>query len=272
MGDDRSADRVLAHYVLERALSDRLRHASPDTRSLTYTEVYRELFTSLPDHPQRRARLEDSVRVDAQLRRVGKLLQPLSIFLEIGCGDATLGFAAARQVRRVYGLDVTDALIDFAAAPPNFEFLRTAGIEIPLRAEKVDFAYSNQLLEHLHPDDVADQLREVCRVLRPGGRYMCITPSRVSGPHDISCYFDYEATCLHLREYDYGSLRALFRAAGFQNFSCSASIRGREVRLPYATIRALERSLLVLPAHIRASLTSASSIQAILGLNVIATK
>jgi SAM-dependent methyltransferase len=270
--DDRAADRLVAHYVLERALSDRLRRASRAGRSLAYTEVYRELFTSLPDHPQRRVSPGGSVRVEAQLRRIDKLLRPLSVFLEIGCGDAALGFAAASQVHTVFGLDVTDALIDFASAPSNFGFLRTAGIEIPLPAGKVDFAYSNQLLEHLHPEDAADQLREVCRVLKPGGHYMCITPSRVSGPHDISCYFDYEATCLHLREYDYGSLRALFRDAGFQNFSCCASIRGREVRLPYAAIRALERSLLVLPAHIRANLTRASPVQAILGLNIIAEK
>jgi len=199
-------------------------------------------------------------------------LQSDAIFLEIGCGDAALGFAAAEQVRTVYGLDVTDALIDFGAAPANFRFLRTGGVEIPLPANEIDFAYSNQLMEHLHPDDAADQLTEVCRVLKPGGRYMCITPSRVTGPHDVSCYFDYEATCLHLKEYDYGALRGLFRLAGFQNFSCSASIRGREIRLPYPAVRAVERGLLLLPRHIRASLTSSGSAQAILGLTVVAVK
>ena len=272
LGDDRPIDRVIAHYVLERELSDRLRRASRETRSLTYTEVYRELFSSLPDHPQRRPNPEGCARVDAQLRRIARHLQPQSVFLEIGCGDAALGFAAARLGPTVYGLDVTDALIDLAAVPPNFRFLRTRGVDIPLPAEEVDFAYSNQLLEHLHPDDATDQLREVCRVLKPGGRYMCITPSRVTGPHDISCYFDYEATCLHLREYDYGALRALFREAGFKNFSCSALIRGREVHLPYAAVRALERSLLLLRAYIRSRLAALNALQALLGLNVIAAK
>ena len=272
LGDDRPADRVLAHYVLERGLSDRLRSASREDRSLVYTEVYRELFASLPDHPQRRPIQEGLARADAQLHQIARQLLQQSVFLEIGCGDAALGFAAARQVHTAYGLDVTDALIDFSKAPPNFRFLRTRGVEIPLPAEEVDFAYSNQLLEHLHPEDAADQLREVCRVLKPGGRYRCITPSRVTGPHDISCYFDYEATCFHLREYDYGALRSLFRKAGFRNFRCTAPIRGRELRLPYAAIRALERSLLLLPAHIRASLTRLGLAQAILGLSVVATK
>jgi SAM-dependent methyltransferase len=263
---------VLAHYLLERKLSDRLRCASRDARSRVYTEVYGELFDALPDHPQRCAGCEGHARIGAQLRRIAGKLQPDFAFLEIGCGDAALGFAVARRVRTAYGLDVTDALIDFAAAPPNFRFLRTGGIEISLPPHEVDLAYSNQLMEHLHPDDAAEQLAEVYRVLKPGARYICITPSRVTGPHDVSCYFDYEATCLHLREYDYGALRALFRGAGFRNFSCAASIRGREIRLPYCAIRSAECGLLLLPPQVRARVTSSGPAQAILGLTAVAEK
>jgi SAM-dependent methyltransferase len=262
----------VAHYVLERELSDRLRHAPPEARSTLYTEVYRELFASLPDHPQRRSHQDVVAQVGLQLRRIAGRLQPGCVFLELGCGDAALGFAVAGRVRTVYGLDVTDALIDFAGAPPNFRFLGTAGVEIPLPDAEVDLAYSNQLMEHLHPDDAVDQLTEVHRVLKSGGHYVCITPSRVTGPHDVSCYFDYAATCLHLREYDYGMLRALLRGAGFRDFSCSASIRGREVTFPYPLIRAAERSLLLLPSSLRANLTSFGAVQAILGLTVVAVK
>jgi SAM-dependent methyltransferase len=271
-GDDRPASRVLAHYVLERELSDRLRAAAREARSEVYGEVYHALFAALPDHPQHRVHAARRKRADAELRRIAGRLPPCSVFLEIGCGDAALGFAVARQADRAYGLDVTDALIDFAAAPPNFGFLRTRGVDIPLPACAVDFAYSNQLMEHLHPEDAVDQLMEVHRVLKPGGGYMCITPSRVTGPHDISCYFDYEATGLHLREYDYGALRALFRQAGFRTFSCAASIRGHEIGLPYTLMRAAECGLLALPPRIRTALTGFGPVGAILGLTVIAAK
>jgi ubiquinone/menaquinone biosynthesis C-methylase UbiE len=175
-------------------------------------------------------------------------------------------------VRTAYGLDVTDALIDLTKAPQNFRFLLTSGLDIPLGAEEVDFAYSNQLMEHLHPDDAADQLAEVYRVLKPGGGYMCITPSRVTGPHDVSCYFDYEATCLHLKEYDYRVLRTMFRQVGFRRFCCSTSIRNREFRLPYPAIRAAERLFLLLPQQIRSNLTTLAPFQTIFGLTVFATK
>jgi hypothetical protein len=109
-------------------------------------------------------------------------------------------------------------------------------------------------------------------VLRTGGRYLCITPSRVTGPHDVSCYFDYESTGLHLREYDYATLRAMFRDAGFRAISCTTWIWGRQLWLPYSLLRAVEALLLSLPPHWRARLTRPGSVQALLGLNLIATK
>jgi ubiquinone/menaquinone biosynthesis C-methylase UbiE len=103
--------------------------------------------------------------------------------------------------------------VDFAAAPANFRFLKTDGVEIPLAENCVGLAHSDQLMEHLHVEDAEAQLREIHRVLRPGGRYVCKTPNKVTGPHDISTYFDDVATGFHMREYDYRSLRPLMLQA-----------------------------------------------------------
>ena len=272
LADDRTPDRVVEHYRLERKLAERLRSATRETRLAMYGAIYKELFASLPDHPQRVRQRRNSYHTAIQLRKIRKELHGGSVFLEIGCGDATLGFAAAKHVRSVYGIDVTAALIDLQVAPVNFQFLPTDGVEIRLPDAAVDFAFSNQLVEHLHPDDAADQIREVCRVLKPGGRYMCITPSRVTGPHDVSCYFDYEATGLHLREYDYGALQATFRDAGFRTTSCVTWVRGHRLWLPYSLLRAMEASLMSLPPSWRARLTRPGWVQTLLGVNLIATK
>lgn len=271
-GDRRPRERLIAHYELERKLSDRLRQASREERVALYPRLYNELFASLPDHPQNCRSSGLAERVDAQLRKIGGYLGPHSVFLEIGCGDAALAFAAARRIAKSYGLDVTDALIDFTAAPPNFAFLRTSGVTIPLPDGEVDFVYSNQLMEHIHPEDTLDQAKEIYRVLRPGCSYMCITPSRATGPHDISCYFDYEANGFHLKEYDYGGLHALFRHAGFRKFWCFVGIKGREIRVPYFVLRAIERALLALPPRLRAYLTQFGPVRAAMGLQVIAVK
>src|ERR1700727_3388751 len=40
------------HYAVERALADRLLKASRSERLRLYSELYNELFKSVPDHPQ----------------------------------------------------------------------------------------------------------------------------------------------------------------------------------------------------------------------------
>ena len=77
-------------------------------------------------------------------------------------------------------------------------------------AEVVD-----QLMEHLHPDDALDQLQNIFTALTSAGVYLCITPNRLNGPHDISMYFDEVATGFHLHEYTITELSDLFKKVGF---------------------------------------------------------
>ncbi len=191
-------------------------------------------------------------RVAEQVAMLAPLLATDGRYLEIGCGDAALTLAMANRAAIAYGCDVTDALVDGAAAPPNFRMILSDGVNIPLSAASIDLAYSNQLMEHLHPDDAAAQLREVARVLRQGGRYLCRTPSRLTGPHDISAYFDYEAQGFHLREYDYRSLRRLMLDAGFRRVSFV--LGARRARFPYWCAAAIENGLDRLAQPLRSKL------------------
>lgn len=233
-----------------------------------YTEVYSKLFDSVPDHPQKtRPRVDGAKQLPVILRYV----TPHSAFLEVGGGDGALAIAVSPHVQLSYCLDVTDALIP-STAPENFRFVKTPGVEIALPDASIDFAYSNQLMEHLHPDDAADQLAEIRRVLKPNGMYLCTTPSRVTGPHDVSCYFSYEAEGFHLREYDYGSLRRVFRQAGFRHAKIVLVAKGRRFRAPYWALRPLEMSVLAMPPKLRAKLTSNVIASGIFGLNMIGVK
>ncbi len=267
--DSRAPERLIAHYDLERRLTDRLREASQSERSWLYAEVYSKLFDSLPDHPQKTARELSAKRIADRMRLLGPFLKPNAVYLEVGCGNAALVFAMAGRTREALGLDVTDALVDFAAAPSNFRFVRTEGVEIPLADGSVDLVHSDQLMEHLHIEDAEPQLREINRLLKPGGRYLCATPSRVTGPHDISVFFDEVATGLHMREYDYRSLRDLFLRNGFSRVRFPLVVRGfRLATPPYPVLRGIELALLAAPPRVRRGRIAG----VIMGITALATK
>jgi hypothetical protein len=71
----------------------------------------------------------------------------------------------------------------------------------------------------LHPDDALQQLREILRVVSSSGLYICVTPNAVTGPHDISSYFDEAPRGLHIREYQCTEISALFLSSGFKTVS-----------------------------------------------------
>jgi SAM-dependent methyltransferase len=267
-GDDRSPERIRAHYQLERQLADRLRDAPAHRRVKVYSDVYAELFKRLPDHPQKAAPLHiGRARREASL--LSRFLHEGTAYLELGCGDALVCFEVAGRASIAYGLDVTDVLIQRDRAPRNFEFVRTDGVNIPLPSGSVDLAYSNQLMEHLHPEDAEAQLREVCRVLKPGARYLCITPNRLTGPHDVSIFFDYEASGFHLREYDYRSLRKLGLAAGFRRVEFHVMLRGRRIPLPFVLGAVLEWALDAAPVNWRARLSRFRPLEVVMGINAV---
>ncbi|MDP9179471.1 MAG: class I SAM-dependent methyltransferase, partial [Gemmatimonadota bacterium] len=151
--------------------------------------MYDELFRLVPEHPQLvRKRSPKQARnvIAAQIRFLEPYLRSSSTFLELGAGDCALSREVSKRVKQVFALDVSRTITAAIDPPDNMTVIICDGCTIPLPPETVDVAYSNQLLEHLHPDDAVEQLRSVRSVLKPGGTYLCVTPNRLSGPHDIS--------------------------------------------------------------------------------------
>jgi len=168
-------------------------------------------------------------------------------FLEVGPGDCSLAYKVSKFVKRVYAVDVSREITRNDECPGNFCLIISDGCSIPVPESSVDVAYSDQLMEHLHPDDALEQLGNIYRVLVPGGSYLCITPNRLSGPHDISRHFDAVATGLHLREYTTGELADLFSKVGFSRIKAVIGGKGRYLFWPVCPVRWLEGVLGRLP-------------------------
>ena len=248
----RTADSILHHYRVERELADRLRNATKEQRKVLYSAVYNELFARVPDHPQlsmKRDPATQQIETARQFAMLERFLTPQTHYLEIGAGDCALAIRVASRVAKAYAVDVSDEIAERRGAPDNFELVISDGQSIPVPDASIDVAFSNQLMEHLHPEDAQEQLRQIYKSLRAGGRYLCITPNRLCGPHDVSVYFDTEPTGFHLKEYSNYDLVALFTSAGFRRFSALLSVKQfiLPVLLPIGPFLLFERFIAVLP-------------------------
>jgi SAM-dependent methyltransferase len=275
----RAGSRLRQHYLIERELAQRLRRASHDERPQLYRSVYDELFRRVPYHPQLLAARDPRYAerrqrsVERELHFLRPYLDARRTFMEIGAGDCALSLRAVALARHVYAIDVSEQITAAATARPwNFELRLTEGTRMPVADGTIHVAYSNQLMEHLHPEDAVEQLREIHRSLAPGGVYVCITPNRLHGPRDVSASFDELATGLHLREYTARELRQLMLEAGFTEVRFHAGSRGRFVECPYASLAVLESTLEALPYRVRKRLADNAPMRALLGLRVTAVK
>jgi SAM-dependent methyltransferase len=247
----RSRQQLTEHYEIEKELAGRLKGGQPVERRRSYSTVYDELLRRVPHHPQWTLISnpeQTRKKVHRQSCVLKRYLSRDSVFLEIGAGDCALAIEVAGQARKVYAIDVSTRLSEKLCFPKNFELIISDGVSIPVPENSVSIAYSYQCVEHLHPEDAVEQLRNIYKALAPGGNYLCITPNRLAGPHDISKYFDETASGFHLKEYTGAELVELFRMVGFSKTHPYVGGRGA---LRWVPIRTYEAILSRLPYSAR---------------------
>jgi len=275
-GERRTREQILEHYEIEKGLAVRLKAADKEERKRLYSAVYDDLYRMVPCHPQlTQKRRPEAWRkaVVSQMRLLSGFLTRESVFLEIGPGDCRLSLEAARRVKKVYAVDISEKITEDVIRPGNFELVLSAGgMEAGIFDKNIDVAYSNQLMEHLHPDDALEQLKGVYDALVPGGVYICVTPHRFTGPHDISSYFDNVATGLHLKEYTNRELYQLFMAAGFTRMHSYLDLKAFYIKFPIRMVMSIERLLGALPGAARRRVSRSLLFRGILGIRVAAVK
>jgi SAM-dependent methyltransferase len=271
----RTAEQLREHYEVEKELAHRLRNASRQERCDLYHSLYDELYQRVPHHPQLVRKLSPEEMTKAaseQLKFLGRFLDKNTIFLEVGAGDCALSLKVAQFVKKVYAVDVSDEIVKGLAPPPNFQLILSDGCSVPIPQHSIGVAYSNQLMEHLHPDDACEQLQNIYRALMGGGVYICITPNRLGGPHDISKYFDTIATGFHLKEYTLAELNNLFQKVGFQKVRAYVGGRGKYTSFPVFPLILCEMLLSTLPYTLRRRVALGVPFRLLLGIRLVGTK
>jgi SAM-dependent methyltransferase len=274
-GDDRPFDRILYHYQVERELSDRLRKATGTERKALYATVYDELYRLIPDHPKFKEKEKPDlqrVRVFSQFNFVRRFLRSESTFLEVGAGDCALTTEVAKHVMKAFAFDVSQEITRGIILPANTSLVISKEGEIPFDRESIDITFSSDVMEHLHPEDAYEQLEAIYAALKPSGLYVCHTPNRLTGPWDISKYFDDVSTCLHLHEYTVRELDGLFKKVGFTRTCYYAEGRGKFIRFPIFIAKIIENLLEAMPLSVRRLLTRTLLFKALLGANIVGVK
>jgi len=163
-GENRTAAQLREHYDIEKELAAKLRNASREERQRLYTSLYNELFQRVPSHPQLTQKSSPEMAVAAvatQMKFLGRFLNKDITFLEVGPGDCALSLEMTKYAKQVYAVDVSDEITKGLMPPPNFQLILSDGCSIPIPPSSLDVVYSNQLMEHLHPDDAFEQLRNI---------------------------------------------------------------------------------------------------------------
>ena len=212
---------ILAHWELEKRLTKELLESTPENRWEVFERCYSMLYSELwwlNKFIGAGSTLPPSQRYKSWVELIR---QPPKKIYEIGSGKgemmtylASCGFECrATEITRERGQK-------HVSEHPNLSWAISDGVhlkrfEVP---NSYDVVVSDQVIEHLHPDDLYEHFKGVLSILSSGGRYIFCTPHKQIGPSDISRVFKCDKPMgMHLKEYTYQELKELLERAGFKD-------------------------------------------------------
>jgi SAM-dependent methyltransferase len=242
---------IRRHWDLERRLTRELLLSTPADRWAVFERCYTTLYRELPWLNEAPADGDGAgAAYDDWPHYLGP--PPMDVY-EVGSGSGALaGFLATRGYR-CRASEITRERGRWDERSGNPSWGQTDGIHLDRfePAASYDAVISNQVVEHLHPDDLLEHLRAARTLLRSGGRYVLCTPHAHLGPADVSAVFRARRPQgMHLKEYTYAELCRALRAAGFSTLSAPVGRARRPSRRHLAYLRAVEALLGLVPSQL----------------------
>jgi SAM-dependent methyltransferase len=223
-----SEELALRHWELEKTLTQRLLQSTPEARWETFEECYTTLYAELPWLNQIR---ESGSFPDPDLYYsdwLSVIGSPPKRVYEVGSGKGSFVKYLAGLGYDCTGTDVTrERGKMFDSGTPGLKWGITDGVHLARfeRPGTYDIVISDQLIEHLHPDDLVEHFQGALAILKTGGSYIFRTPHYCFGPSDVSRIFKCEKSeGMHLKEYTYQEIVAALRRAGFDDVRAIPSV------------------------------------------------
>ncbi|HEY3346801.1 MAG TPA: class I SAM-dependent methyltransferase [Nitrospirota bacterium] len=109
--------------------------------------------------------------------------------LEVGFGEGYGTYYLSEAAREITGIDVSLTLVEHAKGKyvrENLYFIKGDAVGLPFPENSFDVVVSSQVLEHVK--DYMAFLRELRRVVRPGGTAIVATPNRMMMVDGVNPY------------------------------------------------------------------------------------
>jgi ubiquinone/menaquinone biosynthesis C-methylase UbiE len=122
------------------------------------------------------------ISFDEEYEIIGRAarLEGSETLLDLGCGSGTYSRPLAKTLNRgaVVGLDVSVPMLDYASSRARAEQLENlllihgSALDLPFPKDEFDAVNCCATIHLFSIPDLLKALKEVCRVLKPGGRFM----------------------------------------------------------------------------------------------------
>jgi len=244
---DISEEMILKHWNLERSLTKQLIESTFENRWETFERCYSTLFAEL---------FWLNISVGTAVTKISSnqysiwtevIGDPPLYVYEIGSGKGGLINYLANSGYVCKGTEITRQRGErYVPEHSKISWGISDGVHLNQfeKADTFDVVISNQVIEHIHPDDLLEHFNGVRTILTKGGRYIFTTPHKYFGPSDISRVFNCDKPeGMHLKEYTYREINEFVKKSGFKKISAVQSLR-RINRFPGLVIKTKSSSLL----------------------------
>lgn len=229
---------ILNHWELEKNLTKKLLNSNKENRWEIFEECYSILYGKLDWLNKSNAGNQfDSSEISKNW--VNLIGEPPQKIYEVGSGKGELIRSLAELGYKCRATEITrERGKKHVTNHPNLSWGISDGIHLD-KFENInyDVVISNQVIEHMHPEDVHEHFNGVFSILSSGGRYIFTTPHKFGGPFDISRVFNCdEPKGMHLKEYTYREMKTLLLKSGFVDIQAVAMLPPniyRKYNMPY---------------------------------------
>ena len=147
--------------------------------------------------------------------------------LDVGAGTGAFAHELAQLGGRVVGVEIEPKKVEAARElyGETIQMLEGRGEALPSNDESQDLVCLMFSLHHIPLEQQPDALREIHRVLRPGGRLHVVDPRPYGSMTEVVKLLDDET---HVRTQSQNRMEALSAEDGFERLSCEEYVLDRQ--------------------------------------------